>query len=641
MPSNYSRTSLYSGLVLALAILLTTVLYWAGLHGGLYFDDSHVLLQNEFIRVEQFSFDAFEKAANSFLAGGREISMLSFAINYYFFGDAVFWFKAVNLGLHILNGLLILLLVYVISESPLQRVATDTASRLRFRQAGLFATVLWLLAPINLGAVLYISQRMTLLAFMFVTLGLIAHVCIRSSFRSRAIGFLLSLVSAAVFTFLAFHSKENGILLPGYIALVEVFGLNGLASIGLERNKSVRRRFLIWIAIGVLCVGLLLVVWPVVVDRISYGGRDFTMYERVLTQFRAIGFYLSQILVPNNNELSMWHDDIRKSTGLLSPVTTLIGLVLVLALIALAAASLRNKPIIGFCIAWFFLGHSLESTIFPLEMMHEHRNYYASFGILLGVCYLLLSLERVRISIRLAIIAGLVLLNAGVLHARSAIWSNDVEKARHEAIHHPGSPLAQFSFARYLYKAAVDGDQGAVAAAKSLLEKNLAQEESNISNESLLLILSSMTSIKPDPAWVDSAIRKLAAKGYNPINSRAIAGVLEHVQSPDSTLPLQLVAPLFDYIGGMEDSRLITFSAIFNSEVTQDYETAMKLFQKAARNAPNNANFATNLLRGQIKTRQYPEACTNYSRILEMDEEKRRLLKRQLDQAAEWLKGKC
>ena len=68
-----------------LALVLVAI-YWAGLHGGFFFDDQANILLAEGVRMEQFSFDAIRAAMLSGHAGfsGRSIAQLSFALNYYF-----------------------------------------------------------------------------------------------------------------------------------------------------------------------------------------------------------------------------------------------------------------------------------------------------------------------------------------------------------------------------------------------------------------------------------------------------------------------------------------------------------------------------------------------------------------------------
>src|SRR5690606_38623076 len=101
------------GLCLLLS-LITVLLYYRGLDGPLLFDDGHTLKHNEEIKLESISTTQLREAAESFTAGGRQLSMLSFGLNYYFLGDNAKAFKAVNLALHLLTGLIFYILLRLI-----------------------------------------------------------------------------------------------------------------------------------------------------------------------------------------------------------------------------------------------------------------------------------------------------------------------------------------------------------------------------------------------------------------------------------------------------------------------------------------------------------------------------------------------
>ena len=45
----------------------------------------------------------------------------------------------------------------------------------------------------------------------------------------------------------------------------------------------------------------------------------------------------------------------------------------------------RQRPLVALGIAWFFAAQLLTATVVPLELVFEHRNYFASLGICLAV----------------------------------------------------------------------------------------------------------------------------------------------------------------------------------------------------------------------------------------------------------------
>jgi tetratricopeptide (TPR) repeat protein len=143
--------------------------------------------------------------------------------------------------------------------------------------------------------------------------------------------------------------------------------------------------------------------------------------------------------------MAFFHDDVAVSTGLLSPATTLLSL-LVLGGLLFAAIRLRNRlPLFAFGILLFFASHLLESTIFPLELMFEHRNYLGIAGIMiavLSVVPLILKQRRIRIAVGVVAIAGLSL----ITWQRAQTWSSPADMYVYMYIAHPTSPRLNLIF---------------------------------------------------------------------------------------------------------------------------------------------------------------------------------------------------
>ena len=71
------------------------------------------------------------------------------------------------------------------------------------------------------------------------------------------------------------------------------------------------------------------------------------------------------------------------SKSLLEPWTTVPAILCVLLFIGIGIWQVKKRPLIAFSILFFFLNHSVESTILPLELIFEHRNYLPSFFLFL------------------------------------------------------------------------------------------------------------------------------------------------------------------------------------------------------------------------------------------------------------------
>src|SRR5665648_1163496 len=111
------------------------------------------------------------------------------------------------------------------------------------------------------------------------------------------------------------------------------------------------------------------------------------MYERVLTEFRVVIFYVTLLIFPYPSRLNLLHD-ITTSHSLLDPVTTLLSLLVIAGLIGYAVYCARRWRVVSFCILWFFVNLVVESSIIGLEVIFEHRLYLPLFGFALLVSWL-------------------------------------------------------------------------------------------------------------------------------------------------------------------------------------------------------------------------------------------------------------
>jgi len=184
----------------------------------------------------------------------------------------------------------------------------------------------------------------------------------------------------------------------------------------------------------------------------TWSGRDFTLAQRLLTEPRVLVDYLHWTLLPNPMVLSLYHDEIVTSIGLLTPWTTL-GAILLLAALIVVAVWLRNRrPLVSLGIGWFFAAQLLTATVVPLELVYEQRMYFASIGVLLAAGALLLGL-RWRIALPLLrgfIVAVALLWFAGATNLRAREWSNPLRLAVVEADRHPESARAVYEAGRLL-----------------------------------------------------------------------------------------------------------------------------------------------------------------------------------------------
>ena len=150
----------------------------------------------------------------------------------------------------------------------------------------------------------------------------------------------------------------------------------------LRRAKT--KRIILWVTVGggILVIGagtlLFLNSSPISTILSGFENRPFTLLQRLMTQPRALVYYLSQIFYPVPTRLSVEHE-IMISTSLLNPWTTLPAFGLILGLIGFGLWKMQKMPVLSFAILFFFLNHSIESSVLDLELVFEHRNYLPSF----------------------------------------------------------------------------------------------------------------------------------------------------------------------------------------------------------------------------------------------------------------------
>ncbi|GAA6152318.1 hypothetical protein NBRC116587_17370 [Pseudoteredinibacter isoporae] len=112
-----------------------------------------------------------------------------------------------------------------------------------------------------------------------------------------------------------------------------------------------------------------------------YAVRDFTVYERLMSQAVIVWEYARQIMLPRVSELGLYHENHPVSRNLLEPATA-FSVAALLVVLAVFATFIKMRARIGvFVIAWYFGGHLLEGTSLPLELYFEHRNYLPSFAL--------------------------------------------------------------------------------------------------------------------------------------------------------------------------------------------------------------------------------------------------------------------
>lgn len=409
--------------------LLAALLYSPAISGGWYFDDLNTIALNEQIR------SVINALQNSVQLRG--IPLLSFSLDYFFWGLDPSWSRSVNIVLHLLNSML----VYYLCKTLLRKHRKLWA---------LLAALIFLCHPVQTAAVSYIVQRMVLLGSLFALSSLLL-ICryfhCRSNGNERRAWIYLAL--AVVCGLLSVGSKESSVLL---VMIIPVFA----GQYGLDIRSRISWQALLPFLLLPVC-GLLLLyqtnltslhnidttpMWEAAAGKFyaPLTDHDWLPLRYLLSQGEVFWVYLTLVCVP------AWQVFDRcwplpplelRFLPLFTGVVLIAGSVLVFKL-------RRKFPLsfLGFC--WVLCFMAVESSI-PLDPIFEHRLYLPLVGFILIICEQL----SVRLSSRQAVLfsISIILCLATLSWQRNRLWGNPVDfwQANHLAA--PRAPRPYLNFA--------------------------------------------------------------------------------------------------------------------------------------------------------------------------------------------------
>lgn len=498
-----------STLLFCIALLLiTAAAYLPGLRGEFLFDDFPNIVQKDAIHATELSPESMTRAMSAYRGTpGRPVATVSFAIDHVFWGLNPFGYKLTNLFVHLVNALLVFALarrLLPLSGAPVPRTLAPAFA----------IAALWALHPLQVSTVHYIVQRMEMLSLSFVLLALIAYLKGRRNQQAGTNGWPW-LLSCIPLVSLGLLSKETAALFPAYTLALELTLLK-FAAASTTTSRAWRLAYAIGTAVALLAFfGLAL---PHYLGQHAFDLREFGAFERLLTQLRVLPMYLAWILLPQPASYVFYHDNFAHSQGLLQPLTTLGGGIVVCALVLSAFALRYRLPMVSLGIFWFFASHLLTSNVIPLELVFEHRNYFAILGVLLVVAEIVRRLPesevpRVRVLAVGAVIAGFFVLTL----IRSATWGNAINLAMEFASKNPGSSRASMDLGeQYLRLAKNDAQSPLFMKGMAELERGSRVPGASPMPEQGLIVYAAMAGIAANPEWWDRVVAKLSDRAIGP-----------------------------------------------------------------------------------------------------------------------------
>lgn len=402
---------------LILMAVSVIIAYSNTLTGAFQFDDIPSIVENPSVQDASAFFQT--------LTGPRGITLATFYLNFAMGGLDTFGYHAVNLLIHIVNGLLAyLILVHAFSASG--------ADLSRARRLAALSVMLFTLHPIQTQAVSYIVQRMETLSALFTLASILLLIKASGQSRIGRRGFFYASIAASYV--LGFYSKEIAITIPAVVFLYDLFFIS---------DMSLARTLSRWPLYAVLSVLLAVFAMTTVSSLGGFGdvsdesaigavaektiahadglsdtlkapsakpakeglSAGFTLKtisksEYMLTELNVIVYYMALIALPAYQTLDydfpvskglFTTPEVNEGTALLYPIPPPVVSLVALLSLAIGAVYIFIRSgkgfasdwrIASFAFFWFLILLSPTSSFIPiLDVIYEHRVYLASLGI--------------------------------------------------------------------------------------------------------------------------------------------------------------------------------------------------------------------------------------------------------------------
>jgi tetratricopeptide (TPR) repeat protein len=403
---------------LALIALLGLLVYSNTFDVPFQFDDMPVILESAHIRDISNIPSFFAGLKGSFAS--RPLLQATLALNFHF-GELQTWgYHAVNISLHLLNGVLLYMLI-LMTGRHLDYSEKD------IRPVALCSALLFIAHPVQTEAVTYIVSRSVLFATTFYLLGIILFLKAVTSEKRRGL-FIACLLLVSL---MGMGSRENFSTFPVMLLIYDLFFISRF------RLRDAVKNYKAYLPV-LLSLGYFVhLVLNNTYDRsVAHPAMNIPHLDYVLTQFKVHWTYLRLFLFPVGQNLD-YDYPISKT---LFELPTLLSFVGYIGLWAGGIFLARRRPYMAFSILWFLVallpisfGVTFLKDLKLNDVIFEHRLYLPGVGFMIAAGIFMFAVirairERWDIMGRMLVPALLVVIVAlaGAAYSRNAVWKSDV-----------------------------------------------------------------------------------------------------------------------------------------------------------------------------------------------------------------------
>jgi protein O-mannosyl-transferase len=417
----------------------------SAINNGFTYDDIVIITQNPSVKDLHHPWDVFTRSywPKPFSADlYRPLTTLALATEWKVGNGKPWPFHAVS----ILEYVLVALAFYALARKLLPTWGAWSA-------AALFAA-----HPVHVEATAIGVNQGELLTALLMLLAVSLYLTARNErdLSPRRQAALTGLYLAGCLT------KEHGLMLPGLLAAAELTVVHDPRP-WKERLRELRPFALALMLVGVVYLGVRRLVLPDLVGTFAAEAfRGATMGGRALTMLSVVQEWLRLMLWPAHLQTDYTPREIEAATGWGSDQW--LGVVLLIAVAALAWWARRRQPVVTFGILWVAVAvFPVSNVLVPTGIVLAERSLFlASAGMMLVVGSAVGAVETAAVisrPTRLLVAAGvgaLVLTGTAAAFRRQMVWHDQQTLFTHMVQEAPLSYKAHWGYGDLIFR---DGDQ--------------------------------------------------------------------------------------------------------------------------------------------------------------------------------------
>lgn len=350
-------------------------------------DDQVVFTKNEFVKkgfagisdiLSKESFQGYFGEQKDLVEGGRyrPLSLISFAMEYQFFGANQAVSHFINVLLYALTSLLLFRVMFLLFPRK-----ADENYRW-YWNIPFLATLLFVLHPIHTEVIANVKGRDEIMCLI----GSLA--ALYYAFKYVDTDKIIWAIISGICLFLGLFGKENAITFVGVIPItLYFFNKKSFSKIALA-TIPLLASFVLWFIIRWNVLGFALTSGTEVVDLMNNPFQGMSIGEKFATIFYTLGIYVKLLFLPHplTHDYYPYHIPIMQWSN----IASILSLLLYVAMGIFSLWGLRTKNVFAYAIIFYLATLSITSNV-PFTVgtfMNERFVYISSLGFCIALAYL-------------------------------------------------------------------------------------------------------------------------------------------------------------------------------------------------------------------------------------------------------------